>query len=667
MTFAKIFAHLKTQKAKKIGLITSCVFVVLLLSFFAFRNLILQSIIQKAINKTAQSYDSKLVIKEASFDGFSQVKIQDISLVPNQADTLFHFKEIKVGVSFWNALIGRVQVNNLSLDNGFLQIIKNEKGNNYSQLLKKQSNPEHSKKSAQNFSKKVYTLISRILRLVPEEMELKNISFKYIHFDKKTAFQINQLTLDDHILDSDLYVITNSYSQRWKIAGTANPRKEQADIHLYNQYKETVRLPYIEDKYRLAVSFDSIRINIQEIDKSGSELAIKGSSSISNLNLNHPRISSQDVQIKNAGIDYSFLLGSDFITMDSTSTIQLNKISIKPYLSYQAQKDTIYSFKLKMPKIKAQDFINSLPGGLFGHFVGMKAEGEVAYHLDFKYNKNKPKDIIFDSKVDAKGVKITDFGSSELTKMNSGFVYRAIEDGVHQRPIYVGNSNPNFTPLENVSPFLQKSVLTSEDPSFFYHNGFVNEAFKQSIIKNIKTKKFARGASTISMQLVKNVFLTREKNLSRKLEEILLVYVLESQRISSKHRMFEVYFNIIEWGPNIYGIGEASQFYFQKSPNQLSLKESLFLASIIPSPKRYQRKFDSEGNLKPFAVKKHNFIKNLMLRRGLIGAEDTLGYYLPLKLSGRAAHFIKEKDTTAVDDLDFEDELDIFKEVEEQK
>jgi membrane peptidoglycan carboxypeptidase len=85
-----------------------------------------------------------------------------------------------------------------------------------------------------------------------------------------------------------------------------------------------------------------------------------------------------------------------------------------------------------------------------------------------------------------------------------------------------------------------------------------------NLLSKHKTKKFSRGASTISMQLIKNVFLTREKTVSRKLEEILLVYILENNRIVSKERMLEVYFNIIEWGPNVYGIGEASRFYFRK-------------------------------------------------------------------------------------------------------
>jgi membrane peptidoglycan carboxypeptidase len=94
------------------------------------------------------------------------------------------------------------------------------------------------------------------------------------------------------------------------------------------------------------------------------------------------------------------------------------------------------------------------------------------------------------------------------------------------------------------------------------------------------------------MQLIKNVFLTREKTMARKLEEILLVYMLENNYIVSKERMFEVYLNLIEWGPNVYGIGEASRFYFQKSPAELTLNEALYLASIVPSPKGFMYKFE---------------------------------------------------------------------------
>jgi membrane peptidoglycan carboxypeptidase len=236
-------------------------------------------------------------------------------------------------------------------------------------------------------------------------------------------------------------------------------------------------------------------------------------------------------------------------------------------------------------------------------------------------------------------------------------VYRAIIQNVQQRPVLVGSENPNYTPLDQISPYLQKCVLTSEDPSFFSHRGFINEAFKQSILKNIRTKKFSRGASTISMQLIKNVFLTREKTVSRKLEEILLVYILENNRIASKERMLEVYFNIIEWGPNVYGIGEASHFYFQKSPADLSLKECLFLATIVPKPKKFMWQFDNEGNLKSFALKQQKFLSNLMLRRGLLIPEDTIGQNIPLQLTGNAHSLlnIKVQDSIPVDSLAVEE------------
>ena len=326
-------------------------------------------------------------------------------------------------------------------------------------------------------------------------------------------------------------------------------------------------------------------------------------------------------------------------------------------MAYETQEDTIYKLKIAIQKMKAQDFIVSLPDGLFTHFQGMQAEGNFEYKLDFMFNKNKPNQLVFDSNLKKENLKITKYGEANLNKINSEFVYRAIINNVPQRPILVGAENPNFTPLNQISPYLQKCVLTSEDPSFFSHRGFINEAFKQSILKNIRTKKFSRGASTLSMQLVKNVFLTREKTVSRKLEEILLVYILENNRIANKERMLEVYFNIIEWGPNVYGIGEAAQFYFQKKPSDLTLQECLFLATIIPKPRKFMWQFDTEGRLKSFASQQQKFLGNLMLRRGILTPEDTIGQSIPLQLTGSAHSLLKLKvqDSIAVDSLEVEE------------
>jgi membrane peptidoglycan carboxypeptidase len=132
---------------------------------------------------------------------------------------------------------------------------------------------------------------------------------------------------------------------------------------------------------------------------------------------------------------------------------------------------------------------------------------------------------------------------------------------------------------------MEAAAATMEDGAFRVHHGFNRSAIRASIIANLKARRFVRGASTITMQLAKNLFLTREKTLSRKLEEVILTDYLE--QIFSKDEILELYFNVVEFGPAVYGIGAAAEYYFGRVPADLDLAESFFLASILPSPLRY--------------------------------------------------------------------------------
>ena len=107
--------------------------------------------------------------------------------------------------------------------------------------------------------------------------------------------------------------------------------------------------------------------------------------------------------------------------------------------------------------------------------------------------------------------------------------------------------------------------------------------------------------------------------------------------------MLEVYFNIIEWGPNVYGVGEAAAFYFQKKPADLNLNECLFLATIIPRPKGFMFRIDTDGNSKKFAQQQYSFLTKFMLRRNLITADDTIGQHKPFVLTGAAVKLFKQK------------------------
>lgn len=631
-------------------------------TLYYFRESLLQQAIAKISMKMKNQYNSTFVVKTAKFDGLATVTLTNVSLVPHQADTLFKVQKIKTSISFARLFLGQVQLDDLELKNGLIQLISKNNHKNFEAFLKKEKNTDVTQTASEekiDYASFANDLISKIFRLVPTNMKIQNLWFKIDDNGKKASLNLSSLSLENEQLETAIKIKTNTFEQRWRITGLADPRRKTANIRFFNMDTGAIKLPYFDERFNLKASFDSIQLNLDNIEMDGDELHIDGYTAISNLKVNHQKIASKDVVIKNARFDYRLLLGSDFVSIDSTSILQLNKVAFQPYVSYQTAEDTIYKLKINVQKTRAQDFINSLPDGLFTNFKGMMVTGNFDYNLDFSFNKNKPDDLIFESKLNKENLKILQFGKAKLNKINSDFVYRAIIKDNPQRPILVGLANANYTPMDKISPYLQKCLLTTEDPSFFKHKGFVTEAFKQSIIQNIKTKKFSRGASTISMQLVKNVFLTREKTLSRKLEEILLVYILENNRIVSKQRMLEVYFNIIEWGPDVYGIGEASRFYFQKAPIDLNFNECLFLATIVPSPKKFMYKFNNQGNLSNRATNMHNYITNLMIKRGLLDQVAINNRYQSIYVSGRARGYLniiklQDSSAVAVDSLDEE-------------
>ncbi len=144
-----------------------------------------------------------------------------------------------------------------------------------------------------------------------------------------------------------------------------------------------------------------------------------------------------------------------------------------------------------------------------------------------------------------------------------------------------------YVPLQYVSPWMIRAAMTTEDNSFFKHGGFNWYALKDSVQDNLEAGAYVRGASTISMQLVKNVFLNRKKVMARKFQEAFLVWLMEDVVDIPKARILELYFNVIEYGPGIYGIHDAAVHYFGKRPDKLSLTEVAWLVSIVPNPKKY--------------------------------------------------------------------------------
>lgn len=153
------------------------------------------------------------------------------------------------------------------------------------------------------------------------------------------------------------------------------------------------------------------------------------------------------------------------------------------------------------------------------------------------------------------------------------------------RSFVVGPRNPRWTPYGAIPPAMRKAVIAAEDANFYAHEGVDYEAMKEAILADIEKGAFVRGGSTITQQLAKNLYLTREKTLIRKLKEVILAHRIDDTL--SKRRILELYLNVVELGPMVYGVGHASQYYFGKPASAMTLRECAFLASMLPGPRIY--------------------------------------------------------------------------------
>jgi monofunctional glycosyltransferase len=145
-----------------------------------------------------------------------------------------------------------------------------------------------------------------------------------------------------------------------------------------------------------------------------------------------------------------------------------------------------------------------------------------------------------------------------------------------------------WVPYSAISEHLKKAVLISEDASFFSHPGVDVKEMQKALKKDWETGSFARGGSTITMQLAKNLYLYPAKNPLRKAKEIVIAWQLE--QALSKRRILEIYLNVVEWGQNIYGAEAAARHYFAKSAADLDVDEAATLAALLPSPRDFREK-----------------------------------------------------------------------------
>lgn len=590
------------------------------------RGFVIRIVADRYIDKIEEQFLLEIKYDRLSIFGIAGVEINNFTITPKGEETLFRAKKIKARLNFWRALFLRPDLSYLELEEAGLTFIKNGPISNFEFLYNKVSSDVNSErkdiKPLTDFSKPASSLYSLFLDLMPSNATLRNVYISYSNGDYNL-----KVTLEESGVIKDKYssVITtneNGTIERLRAEGSLNDKERKITATFHPESDSVFSLPFIGYRWGASLIFDTLSLEITGGKREGAEVNFSGSASASSLAVFHKSLSPYEIVLHRGKVDYNIHIGNNYAELDSSSVIQINSLQLSPWLKAQKGEKWIFSAHLEKIGLDAGLFFKSLPRGLFAGIEEIKAEGSLDFNFNLQLDMNQPDSLKLESSLNSKDFRIIKQGEADLRMMSEEFIHTIYENGEAVREIVVGPGNPGFTPLERIPEHLKTAILQSEDGGFYFHKGFVPGAIRDAMVENIKRGKFARGGSSISMQLVKNVYLNKHKTLARKFEEMIIVWLIENNRLVSKERMFEVYLNIIEWGPGIYGITEASRFWFSKEPWQLSINESIFLASIIPAPKRALRNFNPDYSLKAEMNPYFKLLAERLRVKGIIGEDQ---------------------------------------------
>ncbi len=326
-----------------------------------------------------------------------------------------------------------------------------------------------------------------------------------------------------------------------------------------------------------------------DVVKRGRTLSLEGNVQLRDAAFRWSAIASGPLSGLRARTDLSITydLDRNHLTLGSLSAT-LGEIELSAWGGMTLGKGSMpYDFTVAMGPVPCRDIPRSLPKGLVPLLEGIEVEGHATVRVRARgdFLSDRTPLVQLDGEVD--GFRIVKDVGPDLERLEGPFVHTALTEDGKAVQVSVDPKVPGFTLYRRISPYLRRAVVSSEDAGFYRHHGLDFGQIEASLERNVKEGRFARGGSTITQQVVKNLFLSKDKTLSRKLQEAYLSWRIE--QVLTKHRILEIYLNIIEWGPGIYGARAAARYYFGKHPSELTIPEAAFLAAIIPNPRRFAR------------------------------------------------------------------------------
>ncbi|MEK6609238.1 MAG: biosynthetic peptidoglycan transglycosylase [Myxococcota bacterium] len=287
--------------------------------------------------------------------------------------------------------------------------------------------------------------------------------------------------------------------------------------------------------------------------------------------LDSARLASRPVGPMAVDVDAKFVLGPSLRVREAVLRTGALRIALDGEAS-----PTRLRLRAHLERARCAEALASLPRGLAPTLEGMQLDGNFEAEIAVDFDAATPDTTRFDARFPALCRVVADSPAAPVPSLLEA-----------SAPV-VGPGGPVvIPPIERLGRIVPAAFVAAEDTRFYTHHGFDPARIAHALGHDLSTRRFARGASTISQQLVKNLYLHHDRNIGRKIEEAVLTWRLE--QIVPKRRILEIYLGVIEMGPGLWGVTEAARAYFGREPARLRPIEAAHLAALAPSPVRSAR------------------------------------------------------------------------------
>lgn len=350
---------------------------------------------------------------------------------------------------------------------------------------------------------------------------------------------------------------------------------------------------------------------------------LRGRLAARELTVDHPLIGSRPVGPLDATLsgDIALEAGGAGVTVHRLR-LATGSIDLDLGGSVQAgSAHTKLALDLTLAPLLCQDLLASLPPGFAPKLEGMAAEGEIGVKARLR--------------LDTRDIEATDVNlalapltcrvlvdppRADVRSLNGEVTIKVTGPRGRGMQWPLGPSNPDWAPLKRISPNVRSAFVVAEDGRFYQHKGFDHDQLRRAFVTNLEQGRLLRGASTISQQLIKNVFLSHRRTVSRKFQEAVLTWRLE--QVISKRRILELYLNLVEMGPGVYGVAQAARHYFGRTARTVSPLQAAHLAALTPSPRHLGQRFRQGIDPGLAWTEKLNMLLRMMRRAGSISRAE---------------------------------------------